>query len=70
MNKTANPPRWYAPWRQGEVRAADRTADPADLGTCFGLELTLAAMSTPGPAAPARRVGWMQRFSSKRPPVV
>ncbi len=64
MNKLANPPRWYQPWRQSEARVQD----PADLGTCFGLEMTLAAEPAPTKpaAAPARRVGWMQRLTSKR----
>lgn len=65
MNKPATPPRWYQPWRQAEGRVQD---DPADLGTCFGLELTLSAEPAPTKtaAAPARREGWMQRFTSRR----
>lgn len=65
MNKLAKPPRWYQPWRQAEVAAQD---DPADFGTCFGLELSLLAEAeqAKAAAAPARRMGWMQRFASKR----
>ena len=65
MNKPAHGPRWYTPWRQGEARVAD---DPADVGTAFGLELSLAAESSPSKAdaSPARRPGWMQRFTAKR----
>ena len=65
MNKSAHGPRWYTPWRQLETRAAD---DPADVGTAFGLELTLAAEAMSGKAAasPARRPGWMQRLAAKR----
>jgi hypothetical protein len=65
MNKPAHGPRWYAPWRQGEARVAD---DPADVGTAFGLELTLAAQTPPGtsPEPSARRPGWMQRLTTRR----
>jgi hypothetical protein len=64
MNKPANPPRWYQPWRQAE----GRVQDPADLGTCFGLEVTLAAEPAPTKttADPARRGGWVQRLTAKR----
>jgi hypothetical protein len=63
MNKPANSARWYQPWRRAETREQD----PADLGTCYGLELTLAADPAPAkPAAPARRGGWVQRLTSKR----
>lgn len=63
MNKQpAGSSPWYAPWRRNDARAQD---DPADLGTCFGLELSLAAESVK-PAAPARRSGWMQRLAAKR----
>lgn len=65
MNKPANPPRWYQPWRRAEIRAQD---DPADFGTCFGLELSLLAEAekAKAKAAPSRRMGWMQRLTSKR----
>jgi hypothetical protein len=62
MNKPVRSSRWYAPWRRSEARAQD---DPADLGTCYGLELTLAA--EPSPAKPAaRRPSWMQRLAGRR----
>jgi len=66
MNKPASPPRWYQPWRQAEARVPP--ADPADLGTCFGLELSLSAEPAPTQttAEATRRGGWMQRFSAKR----
>jgi hypothetical protein len=65
MNKPVHSPRWYAPWRQVETRAAD---DPADVGTAFGLELSLAAEAAPSRTAvsPSRRQGWMQRLSARR----
>ena len=66
MNKPVPGPRWYAPWRQSEMCLAD---DPADVGTAFGLELTLAAMVAPDKAAAAsalRRPNWMQRIAARR----
>lgn len=64
MIKPDTPRRWFQPWRQAE----GRVQDPADLGTCFGLEVSLTAEPAPtkASAAPARREGWMQRFTSKR----
>jgi hypothetical protein len=67
MNKPGSPSRWYQPWRSADAR---KPVDPADLGTCFGLELSLAAEhdSKPAPktAVTARRMGWMQRLTSRR----
>ena len=64
MNKPANSTRWYQPWRRAEAQGQD---DPADLGTCFGLEMSLSSQAAPAkPAAPARRLGWVQRLTSKR----
>lgn len=69
--KHASSPRWYQPWRRTEARAA---ADPADLGTCFGLELSLAPEPAPAqpedktsrPVSRAGWTGWMQRLAAKR----
>jgi hypothetical protein len=64
MSKPVPSPRWYQPWRQAEARAHD---DPADLGTCFGLEVSLSAEPAPRKAAtPGRRLGWMQRLAARR----
>ncbi len=63
MNKPANSTRWYQPFRRVEARPQD---DPADLGTCFGLELTLACEPAPTKTGATRRAGWMQRLTSKR----
>lgn len=64
MNKPGKAQRWYQPWHRAEVRAQD---DPADLGTCFGLEVSLGAAAVPAKteAAP-RRLSWMQRFTARR----
>jgi len=37
---------WYAPWRSVERAEADET-DPADLGTAFGLDLSLQPVDDP-----------------------
>ncbi len=66
MNKLAPPLRWYAPWRA----AAAPQDDPADLGTAFGLDLSMepppatgnAAATTSGP----RQGGWVQRWMARR----
>lgn len=63
MNKPAKSLRWYQAWRHGDAPAKP---DPADFGTCFGLEISLAADPAPAKAVPARRLGWMQRFAAKR----
>ena len=67
MSKPATSPRWYRPWRQAEARVQD---DPADLGTCFGLEMSLTSLAAEPPAkasAPlAPRRGWMQLLTSRR----
>ena len=63
MTKPATTSRWYQPWRSAEAPAP---IDPADLGTCFGLELSLTPEPTPAKPAPARRRGWMQRLTTKR----
>jgi hypothetical protein len=65
MNKLAPPTRWYAPWR-----AAVPQDDPADMGTAFGLDLSLAptadtAIRGPGAAGPVRR-GWVRRWVTRR----
>jgi hypothetical protein len=66
MNKLASPYRWYTPWRP----AADPLDDPADLGTAFGLDLSMAPPAgatglddaTPDP----HRGGWVQRWVARR----
>jgi hypothetical protein len=64
MNKPPTEPRWYQPWRRAEARVAE---DPADLGTCFGLEVSLSAQAAPArAAAPAQRVGWVRRLTARR----
>jgi hypothetical protein len=70
MNKVATPSRWFPGWRTAVRPMQD---DPADLGTAFGLEMSLneAAADTArdkaaAPAVGARRVGLMQRLAGRR----
>lgn len=62
--KVATPTRWFTGWRCA-VRVAQ---DPADLGTAFGLDMSLdpdwAASSAATPVA--RFPGWMQRLTARR----
>jgi hypothetical protein len=63
MNKLAPSTPWYAPWRS-RVTSED---DPADLGTAFGLDLSLQAAPTPMPATQATpREGWVRRWAARR----
>jgi hypothetical protein len=49
------------------TRTAPAALDPADMGTCFGLEMTLSAPALePVPrSAPARP--WWQRLGTRKP---
>ncbi len=66
MNKLAPPNRWFAPWRA----ASTPLDDPADLGTAFGLDLSMAPPAGPGGAdaarSTARRGGWVRRWMARR----
>ncbi len=47
-------------------RRAPAAVDPADMGTCFGLEMTLDEPATTAPTpAPVQR-SWWQRFSPRK----
>lgn len=50
----------------GRTRPAPAVLDPADMGTCYGLEMTLAApaVEAPRPAAASRT--WWQRLSRRK----
>ncbi len=66
MNKPASSPRWFARWRAAETTAED---DPADLGTAFGLDLSMDDTTPqPLPTPPVAQPGWMQRITSRRKP--
>ncbi len=76
MNKAVTPSRWFSGWRTAERPMQD---DPADLGTAFGLEMSLneaarEAAALGGvddradvPTVPSvRQPGFMQRLKSRR----
>ena len=64
--KAAAPQRWFTGWRLAE-RAPQN--DPADLGTAFGLDMSLDPdwAASPAAAAPvARSPGWVRRLATRR----
>ncbi len=67
MNKAAPANRWFSAWRATGRPVQD---DPADLGTAFGLDLSLNEMihEPPPPAPPGRSAGWMQRLAGRGKP--
>jgi hypothetical protein len=65
--KAVQTQRWFRLWRNADRPAPD--TDPADLGTAFGLEMSL--LEPPAdPPAPAATHGpaWMHRFTARRRP--
>jgi hypothetical protein len=70
MDKSDAPRRWFGLWRAAERVPED---DPADLGTAFGLDLSLSELGDegppPSPPAPLQvKAGWMQRMAPRRRP--
>ena len=65
--KAIPPQRWFSIWRSANRPAPD--TDPADLGTAFGLEMSMLE-TTAVAAAPAagRRPAWVRRLTSRRRP--
>jgi hypothetical protein len=69
MNPAQPNPPWYAPWRGAAHDARPAAApDPADVGTAFGLDLSMdpevLAASTAEAARPARG-SFMQRLARR-----
>ena len=65
MSKAPTPPRWYSVWRARETPVYD---DPADMGTAFGLDLSLNEIPHEPVAAvesPGRQSGWVQRWTGR-----
>ncbi len=59
MSKSATTHRWFSGWRAVKRPQA---SDPADMGTAFGLELSLMEQPAEAEAAElprARTVGWV-----------
>lgn len=68
MAKVGTPQRWFTGWR---LATRPAPSDPADMGTAFGLELSLFEPSQlPAPRPAARPAGWMQRLGVRRKPAV
>lgn len=64
MDKATASPRWFSGWR---TPVAPAQADPADLGTAFGLDMSLLdPHPAPAPATSVvRQPGWMQRLTAR-----
>jgi hypothetical protein len=68
MDTKAAPNRWFNGWRFAD---RSRREDPADLGTAFGLDMSLdPSWAEPEPAAPpaSRTPSWVQRLTACRRP--
>lgn len=68
MPKSDTSRRWFGFWRGAGRSAQD---DPADLGTAFGLDLSLSGLAVDTAARPAPMdgdQGWMQRVLARRRP--
>ena len=68
MNKAETPHRWFHGWRASQPGVE---VDAADLGTAFGLDLSLSEIAHEPPRAskpPSRRLGWLRSLTAKRPP--
>ena len=63
-SNAAKPQRWFHSWRATPRPAPD--TDPADLGTAFGLDLSLSEAAQLPAAAAERRPGWVQRLAERR----
>jgi hypothetical protein len=73
MSHAASTPRWYTPWRA--AAPADSAIDAADLGTAFGLDMSIDTFQPDEPVRrakpmPAARAGWVARLSLRRKPAV
>lgn len=66
MNEADRSPRWFHPWRGDPAPAAE---DPADMGTAFGLDLSLqgGADAAESPAAEEDQ-GWRPHLQLHRRP--
>ena len=63
MFKTVAPQRWFSGWRVARQPAYG--SDPADLGTAFGLDLSMVE-NPPQPVPAERRPGWVRRLTARR----
>ena len=68
MSNDATPRRWFSGWRTREAPDVD---DPADMGTAFGLDLSLNELPHEAAAAAGadgQSPGWMQRLTGRHKP--
>lgn len=68
MTRPTVPPPWYAPWRSAAEPVASE--DPADLGTAYGLDLSIDPLPRPrdGAEAASDDDRWVQRPGARRRP--
>ena len=65
MSDASNPFRLFDMWRRRADDAAQ--SEPADMGTAFGLDLSLNMLLSETPPVPAARVpSWVSRLSLRR----
>jgi len=63
-SNAANAQRWFKSWRSTPRPAPD--TDPADLGTAFGLDLSMSEVSTAPPATGELPADWALRLAERR----
>ena len=66
MSKALTPQRWFHSWR---ASAPPPDTDPADFGTAFGLDLSLAGIQHEPVAVVApksRQPNWVSRLAARR----
>jgi hypothetical protein len=63
-SNAAKPQSWFHNWRSTPRPAPD--TDPADLGTAFGLDLSMSEAAPLPPASVDTRPGWVQRLAERR----
>lgn len=69
MARPNTPPPWYAPWRSAAEPV--ESEDPADLGTAYGLDLSVDPLPRPpgdAAATPPEDGRWVQRPGVRRKP--
>jgi hypothetical protein len=65
MNNSPSPLRTFL---LGRARQAPAALDPADMGTCFGLEMTLDQPPLAAADGPDAGANWWQRLSMRKTP--
>lgn len=67
MKKAESPARWYHAWQPQRAKDDD---DAADMGTAFGLDMTipddLAPTAASNAVATQRDIGFMARWNNRR----